>query len=175
MKTIQTPIQQVRRGDSRPPQAAREPSLPKVTEQLNQTIMTRDQLRLDVRATERASFTEYHITGTVLCAMETMKAAPAMLPITHPASPTRCCQRVRSTGIRNRGTVEADRTTCVSPPRRGSSEASRSRRWKPSAERAISTMAMPYRASVAAPAKWPPGTTAVVRSARSSPNHPGPD
>ena len=41
--------------------------------------MTRDQLRLDVRATERASFTEYHITGTVLCAMDAAAAAEELL------------------------------------------------------------------------------------------------
>jgi enamine deaminase RidA (YjgF/YER057c/UK114 family) len=79
MKTIQTLIPQARRGESRPPQAAREASLSKVQEQLNQTIVTRDQLRLEVRATERASFTEYHLTGTVLCAMDAPSAAEELL------------------------------------------------------------------------------------------------
>ena len=78
----------------------------------------------------------------MLRAMETMKAAPAMLPITHPASPIRCSHRVRSTGIRSRGTVDADRTARVSPARRRSNEPNRSRRRKPSAESAINTTAM---------------------------------
>ena len=79
MNTIQTPIHQARRGESRPPQSALEASPAKVPERLNQTIVTRDQLRLDVRATERASFTEYHLTGTVLGAMDAGVAAEELL------------------------------------------------------------------------------------------------
>ena len=66
MNTVQSPIHEAPRGESRPLHVPDEISPSNGLQRLSQTVVTRDQLRLDVRATERSSFTEYHITGAVL-------------------------------------------------------------------------------------------------------------
>ena len=79
MNTIPSPIHGAPRGEPRVLETT--PGIPHQNgpERLNQTTVTRDQLRLDVRATERASYTEYHITGTVVGPMEAGAAADELL------------------------------------------------------------------------------------------------